>query len=60
MTPTLAHLALLIDLKEELLERTHAPFLRKQLTAELEELSRRFEAEFLVTTGGVWMSGQAV
>jgi len=42
----LTHLALLIDLKEEHLEKTHVPFLRKQLRTELEDLYQRFRAEY--------------
>ena len=51
LNPLLTHLAFLIDRKEERLEKTTIPFLRKQLHAELEELSKRFRAEYLVSTG---------
>jgi hypothetical protein len=53
LSPILTHLALIIDLKEERLEKTHAPFLRRQLSAELEELFKRFQTEyqeFLIST----------
>jgi len=50
----LTHLAVVIDLKEERLEKTEIPFLRKQLSEDLEKLLKRFETEyqeFLVSTG---------
>ena len=51
---TLTHLALIIDLKEERLEKSPIPFIRTQIRAELDGLFRRFEAEyqeFLAATG---------
>lgn len=51
---TLTNLAHLIDRLEERMETTSIPFLQKQIEAELERLSKRFEAEyqeFLATTG---------
>ena len=50
----LTHFALLIDLKQKRLEKTDVPFLRKHLCAELDELLKRFHAEyqqFLISTG---------
>jgi len=50
----LTHLALVIDLKEERLEKTEIPFLRKQLSEDLEKLLKQFESEyrqFLLSTG---------
>jgi len=50
----LTHLALVIDLKEERLEKTEIPFLRKQLSEDLEKLLKQFESkyqEFLASTG---------
>jgi hypothetical protein len=54
LPPMLNHLALIIDLREERLERTSVPFLRRQISAELEVLFKRFETEyqaFLLATG---------
>jgi molecular chaperone GrpE (heat shock protein) len=51
---TLNNLALLIDRLEERIEKTSIPFLQKQIGAEIERLSKRFEAEydeFLATNG---------
>ena len=42
----LTHLALVIDLREERLERTTIPFLQRQLSAELEVLLKRFQTEY--------------
>jgi hypothetical protein len=50
----LNHLALIIDLREERLEKTSVPFLRRQIAAELEVLSARFQREyeaFLLSNG---------
>ena len=50
----LNHLALLIDLREDRLEKTTVPFLRRQMSVELETLLKRFETEyqeFLLTSG---------
>ncbi len=50
----LKHLAVVIDLREERLEKTTIPFLRQQISAQLEVLLKRFEAEyraFLLATG---------
>ena len=50
----LTHLALVIDLREERLERTTIPFLRRQISSELELLLKRFETEyqeFMLATG---------
>jgi hypothetical protein len=54
LPPMLTHLALVIDLREERLERTTIPFLQRQLSAELEVLLQRFQTqyqEFLLTAG---------
>jgi hypothetical protein len=51
---TLTNLALLIDRMEERMEKTPIPFLQKQMGADLERLSKRFETEyqeFLAATG---------
>lgn len=50
----LTHLALVIDLTEDRLEKTSVPFLRTQINAQLEKLFQRFESEyqaFLAATG---------
>jgi hypothetical protein len=46
LPPMLTHLALVIDLREERLERTTIPFLRRQISSELEVLFKRFETEY--------------
>jgi hypothetical protein len=54
LPPMLNHLALLIDLREDRLEKTTVPFLRRQMSVELETLLKRFETEyqeFLLTSG---------
>ena len=45
-TPSLVHLASMIDAKETKLEKTTPPFLRRELVAELESLMRRFQVEY--------------
>ena len=50
----LTHLALVIDLREERLEKTTVPFLQKQIRLELDKLLERFETEYrnyLVVSG---------
>ena len=42
----LTHLALVIDVTEERLEKTEIPFLRKTLSEALEKLLKRFEVEY--------------
>jgi hypothetical protein len=52
--PLLTLLALIIDLKEQRLEKTRGPFLRRQLRAQLDELLERFQREydeFLIASG---------
>lgn len=44
--PMLTYLAMVIDLREERLEKTTIPFLRKQISLELERLLQRFETEY--------------
>jgi len=54
MPPMLTYLATVIDLREERLEKTEIPFLRQQISSELEILYKRLDAEyqaFLVATG---------
>jgi hypothetical protein len=54
MPPTLTYLAMVIDVREERLEKTTIPFLKKQLEVELDRLFKRFETEYnnyLVTSG---------
>ncbi len=51
---TLTHLALLIDLLEDRMERTPIPFLRAQIRTELDRLCQRFDTEyheFMAATG---------
>jgi hypothetical protein len=43
----LNHLALVIDLTENRLEKATVPFLRAQLVAQLDKLFARFDAEYL-------------
>jgi len=50
----LNYLALVIDLREERLEKTTIPFLQKQISTELEALLERFQTqyqEYLMATG---------
>ena len=50
----LNHLALVIDLREERLEKTTIPSLRQQISSQLEVLLKRFETEYhayLLATG---------
>jgi len=42
----LTYLASLIHLREERLDKTEIPFLRKQLATELEGLHKRFQTEY--------------
>lgn len=42
----LTYLAVVIDLREDRLERTTIPFLRRQISSELEILFKRLEAEY--------------
>jgi hypothetical protein len=54
--PMLTYLAMVIDLREERLEKTTIPFLQKQISGELERLVQRFETEyqnFLAVSGHV-------
>ncbi len=54
MPPMLTYLAMVIDVREERLEKTTIPFLKKQLQEELDRLFERFETEYnnyLVTSG---------
>ncbi|EDY17769.1 hypothetical protein CfE428DRAFT_4808 [Chthoniobacter flavus Ellin428] len=44
--PMLTYLAMVIDLREERLEKTTIPFLQKQISVELERLLQRFETEY--------------
>lgn len=46
MPPMLTYLAMVIDVREERLEKTTIPFLKKQLQQELEHLFERFETEY--------------
>ena len=54
MPPTLTYLAMVIDVREERLEKTTIPFLKKQLQVELDRLFTRFETEYqnYLTTSG--------
>ncbi|HSI14654.1 MAG TPA: hypothetical protein VK961_21560 [Chthoniobacter sp.] len=54
MPPTLTYLAMVIDVREERLEKTTIPFLKKQLQVELDRLFSRFETEYqnYLTTSG--------
>ena len=50
----LSYLATLIHLREERLDKTEIPFLRRQIATELEGLMKRFQTEyqeFLTATG---------
>jgi len=50
----LTYLAMVIDLREERLEKTTIPFLQKQIRLELDKLLQRFETEYhnyLVVSG---------
>lgn len=54
MPPMLTYLAMVIDIREERLEKTTIPFLQKQLRLELDRLFERFETEYhnyLVVSG---------
>lgn len=54
MPPMLTYLAMVIDVREERLEKTTIPFLQKQMQQELDRLFERFETEYqnyLVTSG---------
>ncbi|MDR3403541.1 MAG: hypothetical protein P4L99_13670 [Chthoniobacter sp.] len=54
LPPMLNYLALVIDLREERLEKTTIPFLQKQISTELEGLLERFQREYheyLAATG---------
>jgi hypothetical protein len=42
----LTYLAMVIDVREERLEKTTIPFLQKQLQEELNQLLARFETEY--------------
>ena len=42
----LTYLAMVIDLREERLEKTTIPFLQKQIRLELDKLLERFEIEY--------------
>jgi hypothetical protein len=46
LPPMLTHLALVIDLREQRLEKTTVPFLQKQIRLELDKLFQRFETEY--------------
>ena len=46
MPPMLTYLAMVIDVREERLEKTTIPFLQKQLREELDQLLERFETEY--------------
>lgn len=46
MPPMLTYLAMVIDIREERLEKTTIPFLQKQLQLELDRLFERFETEY--------------
>ena len=54
MPPMLTYLAMVIDIREERLERTTIPFLQRQLQLELDRLFERFAAEYsnYLTTSG--------
>jgi len=50
----LTYLAMVIDIREERLEKTTVPFLQKQFQMELDRLFERFETEYhnyLVVSG---------
>ncbi|MEP6668608.1 MAG: hypothetical protein ABJF10_05610 [Chthoniobacter sp.] len=54
LPPMLTYLAMVIDIREERLEKTTIPFLQKQISAELESLLERFQTQYhdyLVATG---------
>lgn len=44
--PMLTYLAMVIDLREERLEKTEIPFLRNQISAELDRLLQQFEIQY--------------
>jgi hypothetical protein len=46
MPPMLTYLAMVIDVREERLEKTTVPFLQKQIRLELDKLLERFETEY--------------
>jgi hypothetical protein len=46
----LIHLARMIDAKEGALEKTRAPFVRRQLRADLDSLLQRFQDEYQLAT----------
>lgn len=54
MPPLLTYLAMVIDVREERLEKTTIPFLQKQLQSELDRLFERFATEYqnYLTTSG--------
>ena len=54
LPPVLTYLAMVIDLREDKLEKTTVPFLQKQIRLELDRLLERFETEYrnyLVVSG---------
>ena len=54
MPPMLTYLAMVIDLREDRLEKTTIPFLQKQIRLELDKLLERFQIEYhnyLVASG---------
>ena len=46
MPPMLTYLAMVIDVREERLEKTTVPFLQNQIRLELDKLLERFEIEY--------------
>ena len=46
MPPMLTYLAMVIDLREERLEKTTIPFLQNQIRAELDRLLEQFETQY--------------
>jgi len=54
LPPLLTYLAMVIDIREERLEKTTIPFLQKQLQQELDRLFERFQTEYrnYLTTSG--------
>jgi hypothetical protein len=46
LPPMLTYLAMVINLREDRLEKTTVPFLQKQIRLELDKLLQRFETEY--------------
>lgn len=46
LPPSLNYLAMVIDIREERLEKTTIPFLKEQIRQELDRLLERFETEY--------------